>query len=109
MYGLAMEPTLSLSLPDDRVFPLTKSSPSLLSSSSSLLSLISPIVNLGLGVSYNAAGADEVEGMATTSVCVPTSKCRDGRSGCGRGDDGGRFFFLASLSVSEEEEDAGSG
>jgi len=103
-----MEPTLSLSLPDDRVFPLTKSSPSLLSSSSSLLSLISPIVNLGLGVSYNAAGADEVEGMATTSVCVPTSKCRDGRSG-GGGGEGGCFFFLASLSVSEEEEDAGSG
>jgi len=37
------------------------------------------VVNLGLGVSCTV----ELEGMATGSVCVPTSKCRDGRCGVG--------------------------
>jgi len=77
MYELAMEQTFSLSLPDARVSPSSSS----LSSSSS--SLISPIVNLG---------AAEVEGLASTSVCVPTSKCCEGRGG-GCFD----FFFFASV------------
>ena len=90
MYALAIDPTFS-PLPDARVSPLTKSS----SPSSSLSSLISPIVHLGLGVSYTD-GAAEVVGMATTSVSVPTSKCRDGRGGGG----GCYFsFFFASVSV----------
>ena len=41
---------------------------------------------------YNAAAA--IDGMVTTSVCVPTSKCRDGG-----GSGGGCFFFFASVSV----------
>ena len=84
IYGLAM------GLSNACVSPFTKSS-----SPSSSSSLISPIVNLGLGVFYSA----EVEGMATGSVCVPTSKWSDGRSG--GGDGGGCFFlfFFASVSV----------
>jgi len=64
MYGLAIEPTFS-PIPDARVSPLTKSSSS---SPSSKSSLISPIVKLGLGVSYNAAAAAEVEGMAVSRL-----------------------------------------
>ena len=65
-------------------------------SSSSSSSLISPNLNLGLGVLYTA----EVEGVAAGPLCVPTSKYRDGRSG------GCFFFFFARVSL---REDSGSG
>jgi len=66
-YGADILPT------DARKSPCKKT---LLSSPSSS-SLLSAKVNVGFGVSFTA----EVEGTATGSVCVPTSKYRDDRSG----------------------------
>jgi len=52
--------------------------------------IITIIIVVGLGVSYTT----EVEGMATGSVCVVTSKCRVGRSGGDGGAGGGGCFFF---------------